>query len=374
MTAGTDLVEAGLDDDGRFMSAAIHLGMRELGRAWPNPAVGALVVNDGVVVGRGWTRAGGRPHAETLALAEAGDAARGATLYVSLEPCSHHGHTPPCADAIITAGISRVVSALEDPNPLVGGQGYARLRAAGIAVTENVLRAEAVKVHVGHLSRITKKRPYITLKLAVSANGKAALAGRRPAPITGDAARDLVHLMRSRTDAIAIGIGTVIADDPLLTCRLPGMEDRSPLRVVFDSGLRLPLASQLVTTAREVPVWVVAEEGASHDTERTLAPHGIEVIRAPLTDEGVDVPHAVGELSKRGITRLMVEGGPLLAAAFLKAGLVDEAVIFQSPDPLGADALDALSGPHAEVLMQAGLNLREKHDAGEDTMFVYERN
>jgi diaminohydroxyphosphoribosylaminopyrimidine deaminase/5-amino-6-(5-phosphoribosylamino)uracil reductase len=374
MAAGTDLVEAGLDDDGRFMSAAIHLGMRELGHAWPNPSVGALVVNNGVVVGRGWTKAGGRPHAETVALAEAAEAARGATLYVSLEPCSHHGRTPPCADAIITAGISRVVSALEDPNPLVGGQGYARLRSAGIDVTENVLRAEAVRVHAGHLSRVTRKRPYVTLKLAVSSNGKAALAGRRPVPITGEAVRDFVHLMRSRTDAIAVGIGTVIADDPLLTCRLPGMEDRSPLRVVFDSGLRLPLTSQLVTSAREVPVWVVGEDGASRDAERTLAPHGIEVIRAPLTDEGVDLPYALGELSRRGITRLMVEGGPLLAAAFLKAGLVDAAVVFQSPDPLGADALDALSGPHAEVFVQAGLNLREKHDAGEDTMFVYERD
>jgi diaminohydroxyphosphoribosylaminopyrimidine deaminase/5-amino-6-(5-phosphoribosylamino)uracil reductase len=373
MTAGTDLVEAGTDEDARFMSATIGIGLRELGRAWPNPSVGALVVKDGVIVGRGWTKAGGRPHAETVALAEAGSAARGATLYVSLEPCSHHGRTPPCADAIVAAGISRVVSALEDPNPLVGGQGYARLRSAGIEVTENVLRAAALEAHAGHLSRILRKRPYVTLKLAVSSNGKAALAGRRPAPITGERTRDLVHLMRSRTDAIAVGIGTVIADDPLLTCRLPGMEDRSPLRVVFDSGLRLPLASQLVTTAREVPVWVVAEERASQDTERTLAPHGIEVIRAPLTDEGVDVALALGELSERGITRLMVEGGPLLAAAFLKAGLVDEAVIFQSPDAFTADALDALPGPHAEVFRQAGFNLREKRDAGEDTMFVYER-
>jgi diaminohydroxyphosphoribosylaminopyrimidine deaminase/5-amino-6-(5-phosphoribosylamino)uracil reductase len=373
VTAGTDLVVAGDSDDIRYMSAALNLGMREIGRTWPNPAVGALVVKDDVVIGRGWTKIGGRPHAETVALAEAGEAARGATIYVSLEPCSHHGRTPPCVDAIIAAGISRVVASLKDPNPLVGGQGFARLRAAGIAVTENVMVAEACRVHAGHLSRITNKRPYVTLKLAISSDGKAAFSGRRPAPITGAAVRDLVHRMRSRTDAIAVGIGTVIADDPLLTCRLPGMEDRSPLRVIFDSALRLPTSSQLVTSAREVPVWVVAEEGANPGAVRTLAPHGIEVIRAPLADDGVDIGKALVALSERGISRLMVEGGPLLAAAFLKVGLVDEAVIFQSPDALGADALDALPGPHAALFPQMGLNLRAQHDAGGDTMFVYER-
>jgi diaminohydroxyphosphoribosylaminopyrimidine deaminase/5-amino-6-(5-phosphoribosylamino)uracil reductase len=371
--AADDPAVAG-DDDARFMLAAIRLGERELGRTWPNPSVGALIVRDNVVIGRGWTKTGGRPHAETVALHEAGGAARGATLYVSLEPCSHHGHTPPCADAIIEAGIARVVSAMKDPNPLVGGQGYKKLRDAGIEVREDVLRLEAEKTHRGHVFRVVKKRPYITLKLAVSANGKAALAGRRPAPITGEAARDLVHRMRSRTDAIAVGIGTVIADDPLLNCRLPGMEDRSPLRVVFDSSLRLPLASRLVTTAREVPVWVVAEEGASRDNERSLAPHGIEVIRAPLTEEGAGLGFALAALCEKGIGRLMVEGGPGLAAAFLNAGLIDRAVIFQSPDDLPADAVDALPGPHEKVFSQAGLNLRGRHDAGTDQMFLYERD
>jgi diaminohydroxyphosphoribosylaminopyrimidine deaminase/5-amino-6-(5-phosphoribosylamino)uracil reductase len=373
-TAATGLAESGTDDDARYMLAAIRLGERELGRTWPNPSVGALLVKDGVVVGRGWTKIGGRPHAETVAIGEARDLARGATLYVSLEPCSHHGRTPPCADAIIEAGVTRVVSAMEDPNPLVGGQGHARLREAGIEVRENVLREEAQRVHAGHISRILRNRPYITLKLALSSNGKAGLSGRRPAPITGETVRDLVHLMRSRTDAIAAGIGTVLADDPYLTCRLPGMEDRSPVRVVFDSSLRLPLASHLVETAREIPVWVVSEQGASRDNERSLAPHGIEVIRVPLTDEGTDIGFALEALAEKGIGRLMVEGGPKVAAQLLKAGLVDRAVVFQSPDPLPEDSIDGLPSPHGVFFPQAGLNLRGRHDAGEDQMFLYERD
>lgn len=365
---------AGIDEDARFMIAAIRLGERELGRTWPNPSVGAILVKDGVVVGRGWTKIGGRPHAERVAIDEARDLARGATLYVSLEPCSHHGRTPPCADAIVAAGISRVVSAMEDPNPLVGGQGHRRLRDAGIEVRENVLRNEAERVHAGHIFRMVRKRPYITLKMAVSSNGKAGLAGRRPAPITGAVARDYVHLMRAKTDAIAVGIGTVVADDPYLTCRLPGMEDRSPLRIVLDSGLRLPLASHLVETAREVPVWVIAEQGASPDNERSLAPHGIEVIRAPLTEEGGDLDIALATLAERGIGRLMVEGGPGVAAQFLKKGLIDQAVIFESSDPLPDDGIDGLPGPHQRLFPEAGLNLRGRHDAGEDQMFLYERD
>ncbi len=364
MTAPESQSGSAPDEDIRYMRAALALGTREMGRTWPNPAVGALVVKDGVVVGRGWTKIGGRPHAERVALAEAGDEARGATLYVSLEPCSHHGRTPPCADAIVESGVARVVSTIEDPNPLIGGQGYKRLRDAGIEVVDGVCAHEAEKVHAGHLFRIVHKRPYVTLKLAVSANGKAALAGRKPAPITGAAARDLVHRMRSKTDAIAAGIGTVLADDPLLTVRLPGMEDRSPVRVIFDSAIRLPLTSQIVVTARQVPVWVMADTGASREAELMLAPHGIEVLRCPLDTDGIDLRAVVKHLYEKGITTLMVEGGPLLAAAFLKAGLVDAATIFQSPDRLGEDAL----------VPKAGLNLRGTHRAGEDTLFLYERD
>jgi len=362
------------DDDARYMRAAISLGERELGRTWPNPAVGALVVKDGVIVGRGWTKQGGRPHAERVALAEAGEAARGATLYVSLEPCSHHGRTPPCADAIVEAGISRVVSAIEDPNPLVGGQGYARLRAAGVDVREDVLREEARRSHAGHLSVIAKKRPYVTLKMAVSANGKVALAGGKTVPVTGEETRGMVHMMRARSDAIAVGIGTVLADDPLLTCRLPGMEDRSPLRVVFDTRLRVPLDSQLVQTARQVPVCIVTGAESCPEAEGMLAPLGVEVVRAPVAEGGhLDLAVALRLLGSRGITRLMVEGGPLLAGALLKEGLVDEAVIFQSPVALPDDGLDAFSEPHGDVLEANGLELRATHNAGADRIFVYER-
>src|SRR5579871_2904689 len=225
--------------DQRFMSLALTLGRRGLGNTWPNPAVGAVVVrrdgNEPVVVGRGWTQPGGRPHAETEALRRAGAAARGATLYATLEPCSHHGKTPPCTDAIIAAGIARVVSAIEDPNALAG-RGHALLRARGITVDVGVGAAEARRAHAGHIRSVCDNRPHVTLKLAVSADGKVALAGRKPAPITGETARARVHLMRAMNDAILIGIGTALADDPQLTCRLPGMAARSPVRVVLDPG------------------------------------------------------------------------------------------------------------------------------------------
>src|ERR1700691_1530903 len=227
------------------MALALTLGRRGLGRTWPHPAVGAVIVKNGMIVGRGWTQPGGRPHAEVEALRRAGAAARGATMYVTLEPCSHHGKTPPCADAIIAAGIARVVSALEDPNPEVAGAGHARLRAAGIAVEVGLGAAEARRAHAGHIRRMRDGRPHVLLKLAVSADGKAGAAGRRPLAITGEPARERVHLMRAQSDAIMIGIGTALADDPLLTCRLPRMEKDSPVRVVLDGELRLPVGSRL---------------------------------------------------------------------------------------------------------------------------------
>jgi diaminohydroxyphosphoribosylaminopyrimidine deaminase/5-amino-6-(5-phosphoribosylamino)uracil reductase len=252
-----------LTDDRRFMALALALGRRGLGRTWPNPAVGAVVVKDGVIVGRGWTQLGGRPHAEVEALRRAGDAARGATLYVTLEPCSHYGKSPPCADAVIAAGISRVASALEDPNPEVAGTGHARLRAAGITVEVGIGAEEARRDHAGHIRRMRDDRPQVTLKLAVSADGKAGAAGRKPVAITGEAVRDRVHLLRAQSDAIMIGIGTALVDDPLLTCRLPGMEKNSPVRIVLDSSLRLPLGSRLVKTARGAVVGHRGDRGAA---------------------------------------------------------------------------------------------------------------
>src|SRR2546430_2258821 len=235
--------------DLHFMQLALALGRRGLGRTWPNPAVGAVVVKDGIIIGRGWTQPGGRPHAEPEALRRAGEAARGATLYVTLEPCSHFGKSPPCVDAVIASGIARVVSAIEDPNPEVAGQGHAKLRAAGITVDIGLCAAEATHDHAGHFRRIRDKRPHVILELAVSSDDKIAAAGRKPVAITGEAANAHLHLLRAQCDAVLVGIGTVRADDPLLNCRLPGMEGRSPVRIVLDRSLRISGTSRLVHSA-----------------------------------------------------------------------------------------------------------------------------
>ena len=365
-------------DDARFMALALALGRRGLGNAWPNPAVGAVVVryDDGkpVIVGRGWTQAAGRPHAETEALTRAGAAARAATLYVTLEPCSHHGKTPPCADAIIAAGIARVVSALEDPNPEVAGQGHARLAAHGIAVDVGIGAEEARRAHAGHIRRVHDGRPHVTLKLAVSADGKAGLAGRRPVPITGAPATARFHRLRALNDAIMIGIGTALADDPSLTCRLPGMTTRSPVRVVLDYALRLPVASKLVQSAEETPVWVIASEAAAPAKEHALRSHGVEVMRAPADSERLDLGAVLRLLAGRGITRLMVEGGPTLAASLVSADLVDEAALFRSPHLIGGGGINALEGLPLTALTKSPRLVSDGTErVGLDTVEAFER-
>jgi diaminohydroxyphosphoribosylaminopyrimidine deaminase / 5-amino-6-(5-phosphoribosylamino)uracil reductase len=362
-----------LTQDGRFMALALALGRRGLGRTWPNPAVGAVIVKDGVIVGRGWTQTGGRPHAEIEALRHAGAAAAGATLYVTLEPCSHHGKSPPCADAVVAAGISRVVSALEDPNPEVAGAGHARLRASGIVVDVGLGAEQARHDHAGHIRRMVGGRPHVLLKLAVSADGKAAAAGPRPVALTGEVARERVHLLRAQTDAIMIGIGTALADDPLLTCRLPGMAQKSPVRIVLDTALRLPLGSRLVRNAQEVPVWVFGGTNASRGEEADLRANGVEVFRSADDTAGRIDPRPVLEfLAKRGITRLMLEGGPALAASLVAADLVDEAILFHSPKIVGADGIDALDGMPLAALTE---RLKPVMDEpfGADRAATYER-
>ncbi|MFS8038458.1 bifunctional diaminohydroxyphosphoribosylaminopyrimidine deaminase/5-amino-6-(5-phosphoribosylamino)uracil reductase RibD [Xanthobacter sp. AM11] len=336
-------------EDEQFMAAALKAGQSGLGRTWPNPSVGAVVVQhvDGAprIVARAATAPTGRPHAEPLALAQAGELARGATLYVTLEPCSHHGRTPPCADAVIASGISRVVAAIEDPDHRVKGRGVARLRAAGIWVTVGVGAEQALADHAGHIRRVTLGRPHVLLKMAVSADGKAALAGPRPAVVTGPQARARAHLMRAHADAILVGLGTVRADDPMLTCRLDGYEDRSPVRLVLDADLDIPLGSALVRTACDVPLWVIAAEDAPADRAAILNDKGVEVLRAPRGADGrLNLPAVLKLLGLLGVTRLMVEGGPHTAAALLEAGLVDEVAVFRSPVVLGPDAYDALAG------------------------------
>jgi diaminohydroxyphosphoribosylaminopyrimidine deaminase / 5-amino-6-(5-phosphoribosylamino)uracil reductase len=359
-------------DDARFMALALALGRRGLGRTWPNPAVGAVIVKDGVIVGRGWTQPGGRPHAEVEALRRAADAARGATMYVTLEPCSHYGKSPPCADAIIAAGVSRVVSALEDPNPDVAGQGHARLRAAGVTLEIGPGAEEARRDHAGHIRRIRDGRPQVTLKLAISADGMAAAADRRPVPITGEATRERVHLLRAQADAIMVGIGTALADDPLLTCRLPGMAKFSPVRVVLDSALRLPLGSRLVKSASETPLWVVAANHAPQAAQQALQAHGVAVLGVEGSGGRLDLAAVLKLLAGRGITRLLVEGGPTLAAALIAADLVDEAHLFQSPKTVGADGIAALE-PAAKAALAKALKLFESRSVGVDRQDTYER-
>jgi diaminohydroxyphosphoribosylaminopyrimidine deaminase / 5-amino-6-(5-phosphoribosylamino)uracil reductase len=367
--------KADKEADRRYMQLALTLGRRGLGRTWPNPAVGAVVVKDGVIVGRGWTQPGGRPHAEPEALRRAGEAARGATLYVTLEPCSHFGKSPPCADAIIAADISRVVAAIEDPNPEVAGKGHAKLRAAGITVDVGLFAEEAARDHAGHFRRVRDGRPHVILKLAVSADDKIGAAGGKPVAITGEAARTWVHLLRAQSDAILVGIGTVLADDPLLTCRLPGMAARSPVRVVLDRALRIPVTSRLVRSARETPLWVIASELAEAPAAAKLGAAGAQVLRiGPTSASGLDLQAMLHALSAKGISRLMVEGGSRVASSFVAADLVDEVWMLRGPEAIGAGgvaALDAL--PLSEITQSPRLKLRASETLGSDTLSIYER-
>jgi diaminohydroxyphosphoribosylaminopyrimidine deaminase / 5-amino-6-(5-phosphoribosylamino)uracil reductase len=364
--------------DERLMAAANHYGRRNLGQTFPNPAVGALIVRfdsgQPVIVARGATAQGGRPHAETEALALAGEAARGATTYVTLEPCAHHGKTPPCANAIISAGIARAVVAVEDPNPEVKGKGTALLRAAGIEVVTGVGAREALMTHAGHFRRMADGRPHLILKIAVSSDGKTGLAGRKPAEISCETSRAEAHMMRATADAIMVGSGTVIADDPQLNCRLPGMEDRSPIRIVLDGNLRIPMGSKLVRTARQVPLWVMTTDDAPADAERKLLAEGVFVLRTPAKGGRLDLAAALRRLGERGITRVLVEGGPMLSAHLVRSDLVDEAVVVSSGKTLGPDAIDALEGlPLAALTQSPRLEMVERRMSGADSLTRYFR-
>lgn len=363
--------------DEAFMTAALAYGRRHMGQAAPNPSVGAIVVNaDGIVVARGVTAKGGRPHAETEALKVAGDAAEGATLYVTLEPCAHHSKTPPCANAVIAAKVARVVVAVEDPNPDVRGKGNTMVRAAGIDVDVGVGAEAALIDHAGHFRRMRDGRPHIILKIAVSADGKTGLEGRKPAKISGPGSMAEAHMLRATSDAILVGSGTVLADNPRLDCRLPGMADRSPIRVVLDGALRIPLESHLVRTARELPLIVIAAENAPADKEEVLKSAGAEIIRVECKSGGKpNLKDAMAELGSRGITRLLIEGGPMLSASLLQDDLVDEAVVVRAPVTLGAGAIDALEGLPLDALLQSPkLRVIEERTLGPDWLVRLFRN
>jgi diaminohydroxyphosphoribosylaminopyrimidine deaminase/5-amino-6-(5-phosphoribosylamino)uracil reductase len=362
--------------DARFMAAALALGRRGLGLCAPNPAVGALIVKDGVIVARGWTKPGGRPHAETESLREAEAQARGATLYVTLEPCGHHGQTPPCTDAIIAAGIGRVVYAVDDPDPRACGSGAQILTDAGIAVTRGVLAEEARLANLGHFLRVTRKRPMVTLKLAVTADSFAAGAAGDPRlVVTGAPAHGLVHVMRAMNDAVMTGIGTVLADDPLLSVRLPGLEDRTPLRVVLDSDLRLPPLARLAATAARIPTLAIAGEGASEASAARLLAARIEVAHVRRDAGGcVDLHAALELLAARGLTRIFSEGGPRVAAGLIEQRLADEVLIFTAPERLGRNGVLGLDADAAALLAdRAHYRVVETRMIGADRLTRHER-
>lgn len=329
--------------DVTHLRAALNLAARGLGRVWPNPAVGCVITDPaGQVVGRGFTQPGGRPHAETEALRQAGAAARGGIAYVTLEPCAHHGQTPPCAEALVAAGIKRCVASIEDPDPRVAGQGFAMLRAAGVEVRTGILAEAARELNAGFLLRVTAGRPLVALKLATSLDGRIATRSGESKWITDEAARARGHLLRASHDAILIGSGTAVADDPELTVRLPGMAGRSPVRIVVDARLRTPFGGNLASRNGR-PTWLVT--GSRHHPDK-LKPYwdaGFEVLETGLTADGkLDLNAALAILGQRGLTRLLVEGGSTVAAAFLKADLVDRLYWFRAPGVIGGDGLAAI--------------------------------
>lgn len=331
--------------DRRYMAAALRLSRRNLGLTGTNPSVGTLIVRDDgagpMIVGRGVTALGGRPHAEAEALAEAGELARGATAYVTLEPCAHHGRTPPCANALIDAGIARVVGGASDPDPRVSGNGYAILRAAGVAVTEGVLAEAAADLMAGYMNRSLRKRPEVILKLALSADGMIGRRGAGQVSITGEISRREVQMIRAEVDAILVGIHTVLEDNPALTVRLPGLESRSPARIVLDSRLRLPEESKLVAETGRVPLIIATHTDADPERRVVLERHGVRFIGADTVDGRIALPELMEDLGSLGMASVLVEGGAEVARAFLAEDLVDRIILFRGPVEIGEGGIAA---------------------------------
>ena len=362
------------DTDIRYMRVALALGARGLGQVWPNPAVGCVIVSKGRIVGRGWTAPGGRPHAETRALEQAGAAAQGAEVYVTLEPCSHYGKTPPCVDALVAAAVARVVIAMQDPDPRVSGQGIARLRGAGIEVVEGVLGSEAAAMQRGFLSRITRGRPMVTLKLAASLDGRIATATGESKWITGPQARRQVHALRARHDAVMVGGGTARADDPSLTVRDLGI-DRQPVRIVWSRHLDLPLTGQLARTAKDVPLWLIHGEDTNPDLISAWKGLGARPIAcAAGAGRQIEPEAALQALAAAGLTRIFCEGGGALAASLLAAGLVDELILFNAGLAIGAEGQPMLGALGLDRLADAPrFDLVECRAVGADIMSRWTR-
>lgn len=363
-----------LMDDEDHMRAALSLARRGLGSTWPNPSVGCVLVRDGRVVGRGVTAAGGRPHAEAVALHDAGDRARGATAYVTLEPCNHHGQTPPCAEALIAAGVARVVVACGDPDPRVNGGGAATLRAAGVEVVVGVRAAEAKALQQGFLTRVALGRPMVTLKLASTLDGRIATRSGESQWITGPDARRAAHALRGRHDAVLAGVGTVQADNPELTCRIPGYSKGPDLRIVVDSHLRTRLTARVVSTAATVPTWLLHRAGADPDRMLAMQAAGVRLIEVAGAEHGIDLAAGLQALGTAGLTRLLVEGGAQIAATLLRAGLVDRIAWFHAPAIMGGDGWPAAQafGTTALDHMPRFTRLRSER-VGDDMLTELER-
>jgi len=371
--AGASISAVDRSFDLRTMRTALALARRGLGVVWPNPAVGCVIVKDGRVVGRGWTQPGGRPHGEIEALRRAGEAARGATAYVSLEPCCHWGRTPPCTDALIAAGVRRVVVTLEDPDPRVTGAGLRQLRAAGLAVETGLCATEGAELNAGFFCRLRRGRPLVTLKLATSLDGRIATRRGESQWITGPPARERAHALRASHDAIMVGTGTVLADNPQLTCRLPGLGQRSPVRVVIDRTLRIPPKMRLIAEARQVPTWILTLPDADPARREALAASGAQVIDIDPSSDGTNgLAAALSALGGRGITRLLVEGGGRLAAALVLARLVDRLVWVHAPLLIGDDGIPAVAGFGLEALADAlSFERIATETVGEDVLTVF---
>jgi diaminohydroxyphosphoribosylaminopyrimidine deaminase / 5-amino-6-(5-phosphoribosylamino)uracil reductase len=364
-----------VSDDITHMRAALALARRGLGNTSPNPSVGCVVVKDRRVVGRAVTAPGGRPHAEPSALAMAGEAAHGATVYVTLEPCCHWGRTPPCTDALVAAGVARVVIATRDPDPRVDGAGIAKLRAAGITVEEGLLGAEAAEVVAGFSHTVRLGRPLVTLKLASTLDGRIATHTGESRWITGEPARKAAHALRGRNDAVLVGVGTVLADDPELTCRIPGYRTTPLVRVVADSHLRTPLTARLIATAAATPSWLLVRSGSDPARHRAFTELGVTIIQVAGAEAGVDLAAGLHALAEAGITRVLVEGGAQIAAALLRADLVDRIAWFHAPAVLGADAWPAVQGFGIEKLAAMPRFIRgDAVRLGDDMLSEFVRN
>lgn len=380
-----DSPSAVTDLDRRLMAAALRLGRSALGRTWPNPAVGTLLVQfdqEGapIIVGRGITGEGGRPHAEERALDAAGANAKGATAYVSLEPCVRRSRPRvlPCSNRLIEAGVARVLAAVEDPNPHIEGRGFDLLGEHHVAISGAVAEEAGHLAHAGHFKRVKEGRPHVTLKMAISQDGKIGLPGAGQVAITGAAARRRVHAMRASFDAILVGVGTVMADNPMLDCRLPGMEQLSPVRIVFDTYARMPLESAIAQSAFRLPTWVLtAEYGAAQRVE-TLIGSRIERLIAPITvgarEDRINPKAALQLIGERGITRLLVEGGARLAASLIQAELVDEVVLFRGAVTIGPKGIAALDGLSLEEVLESRFQKVARERIGRDALTMYRRN